>query len=115
MASVESVEVKVTDSAWSLPAPGTVPAAGESVKVPGTSAVASSRADDSGVPETMLDGSAHVTVGAAGVTAIVAARSDSPDHGTLIDHRERPPIVEDKGRAGTTIRAGFHSAFPAEL
>jgi hypothetical protein len=84
--SAESVGAKATDSARFLPTPSTVPAAGESVKVPGTSAVASSCAHDSGVRETRLDGLAHVTVGVAGVTPILAVVvSDRPDHGTQID------------------------------
>src|SRR5262249_51197952 len=106
-APLSSVGAKATDSAWLLTTPSTVPAAGVSAKVPGTSAVASSGADDSGVPEAIPAGSAHVTVGAAGVTTIVAvAVSDRPNHGTQIDDLERSPIVEDQGGAGMTIRAG---------
>src|SRR5262245_35481401 len=107
VSSVESVGVMATDSAWLLPTPSTGPAAGVSAMVPGTSAVASSRADDNGAPETIPAGLAHLTVGGAGVTPIVAVVvSDRPDHGTLIDDRERPPIVEDQRGAGMTIRAG---------
>src|SRR6516165_12082971 len=48
-----------------------------------------------------------VPTDAAGVTTILAVVvSDRPEYGTLIDDRQRPPIVEDKGGAGMTVRAG---------
>src|SRR5262249_6499351 len=53
------------------------------------------------------------TVGVAGVTTIVAVVvSDRPDHGTQIDDLERSPIVEDKGGAGMTVRAGVPQRRP---
>src|SRR5690349_14093599 len=72
-----SVGVNVTDSVW-VPAPSTVPAAGEYAKVPGTLAVAFNCDAPSFVPYTIAEGAGHVIVGvvapAAAATTSTAAR-----------------------------------------